>query len=82
MSKSGVIKTKKELGEYLAALPAVIDCKTSYEEDQPEPFDEVMDELVKLAAVGEGSPDFGEDWSAWISEHIEELLQEAIDIVM
>lgn len=77
-----VIKTKKELAAYIATFPEVVESKQAYEEDDPGSFDEVMVELVKQIAVGEGSPDFGEDWDPWISLNIDELLGEAIDIVM
>lgn len=77
-----IIKTKKDIAAYIATSPVVLECKQAYEEDDPGSFKEVEDELVRLIASGEGSPDFGEDWEAWLSANIEELLQDAISIVM
>jgi hypothetical protein len=77
-----IIKNKKELAAYVANLPEVIDSRVAYEENAPGSFDEVMEELIRLLASEEGSPDFGEDWGPWISLNISEMLEEAISIVM
>lgn len=80
-----IIRTKKDIADYVAKSPVVTACKQDYEADVPGSFAEVEKELVNLIASGvsfKNSPDFGEDWEPWLSEHVEELLQEAVDIVM
>lgn len=77
-----IIKTKKDLTAYVAAHPLVLETKKAYEGKESEEFDGIKEELVKLLAVGDDSPDFGEDWEAWLTDNIEWLLGEAIDIVM
>lgn len=73
-----VIRTKKDLATYVSTSPVVLETKKAYEDG----FDEVEEELVKQLAVGEGSPDFGDDWEEWLADNIDELLGEAISIVM
>jgi hypothetical protein len=76
-----IIRNKKDIAAYIASCPVVLESKRAYEEDDPGSFAEVEAELVKLIA-SESVPDFGEDWEEWLSDNIEELLQEAISIVM
>lgn len=77
-----IVRTKRDIAAYVKAVPVVVEAKAAYEEDAPGSFDEVETELVKLIAVADGSPDFGEDWGRWLEANVEELLQEAVSIVM
>ena len=80
---SVIFKTKKDIAAWLTTSPEVVECKDSYEEvGDAGTFDEVAKTLVGLIAAGESSPDFGEDWEQWLEDNIEELLQEAVSIVM
>lgn len=79
-----IIRTEKDIADYVAKSPVVVACKQSYEEDVPGSFAEIWEELITLIASGgsfENRPSFGEDWESWLSVHVEELLQEAVDIV-
>ena len=78
-----IVNNKKDLASYVQKSPVVLETKKVLrggcgEED----FEEIEAELVKLLAVADGSPDFGEDWEAWLADNIEEQLQEAIDCIM
>ena len=77
-----IMKTKKDIATYISTSPPVLESKKAYEEDESEGFEEVTTELAKLLICGEGSPDFGEDWEEWLEDNIEEMLGEAISIVM
>lgn len=77
-----IIKTKKDLTAYVDASPLLLECKRAYKDDELEEYEEIKKELVGLLAVGEGSPDFGDDWEEWLEAHLDEMLREAIDIVM
>lgn len=77
-----IIKNKKDIAAYLETSPVVIETKRDYEQEDPGSFAEIEKELAKLIATGDGSPDFGEDWEKWLADNVEELLSEAIDIVM
>lgn len=72
-----IIKTKKDLAEYVRGCEEVDATRADYGDG----FDEVEEELVKLLAVGDGSPDFGEDWEEWLAVNVEILLEEALSIV-
>lgn len=79
---SVVVRTKGELADYVAGLPKVVEYVSSLEEDVPGSSEAFMVELVRLLAVGEGSPDFGEDWGAWIASSIDATLSEASEVVL
>lgn len=74
-----IIKTKKEIASYVSTCPVVRQCKQAYNDD--EGFREIEAELVRLIVVGNGSPDFGEDWETYLTDNIGELLDEAISII-
>ncbi len=75
-------KNKKEIATWVSKNSLVAESRKAAEEsDGPGAFEEVEEELVKLIAAGDNSPDFGEDWSEWLNENIDELLREAIAIV-
>lgn len=80
--KELIIKTKKDIAAWVSKHPKVREAKRAAEEDDGAgSFDEVEEELVKLLAVGDGSPDFGEDWQSWLTDNIDEQLNEAIEII-
>ena len=77
-----IIKTKKDILAYIKVSPIVIEAKTAYEEDGSDDFDDIEEELVGLIAGAKGSPDFGDDWESWLKDNIDEMLRDAISIVM
>jgi hypothetical protein len=77
-----IFNNKKDIASYIVTVPAVIECKQAYEGEDLEEFDEIVRELVRLIASGDGSPDFGEDWEQWLAINLEGLLQDAVTIVM
>jgi len=77
-----IFNNKKDIAAYVKASPEVLESKRAYEEDDPGGFDEVEEKLVSLISGSKGSPDFGEDWEEWLSNNFDELLQDAIGIVM
>lgn len=77
-----IIATKKDIRAYIKQSPVVVESKAAYEEDDPESFGEVEDELVSLIAGSKDSPEFGTDWGTWLQDNIEELLRDALEIVM
>ena len=77
-----IFNTKKDIAAYVTVAPVVLEAKRSWGEGDPTTFNEATKELARLIAVGEGSPDFGEDWEEWLAKNIEELFEEAISIVM
>jgi hypothetical protein len=77
-----IIATKRDIRAYVRQVPAVRDSRTAYEEDDPGSFDEVEDELVSLIAGAKDGPEFGTDWEPWLQDNIDELLRDAIEIVM
>jgi len=77
-----IIKTKKDIAAYIEKCPAVIEAKVAYEGDEPGGFEEVVKELTSLIAGSKEAPEFGEDWGPWLEENVDELLQDAISIVM
>jgi hypothetical protein len=77
-----IFNNKKDIAAYLKSSPVVLESKRAYEEDDPGSFDEVEEELVSLISGSKGSPDFGEDWEEWLSNNLDELLTDAIEIVM
>ena len=77
-----IIKTKQDIAAYIKKSPVVIAAKAAHEEDEPGGFEEVEEELVSMIAGAQGAPEFGDDWGPWLTENIEELLTDAISIVM
>jgi hypothetical protein len=77
-----IIKTKKDILQYIKSSPVVVEVRDAYEEDQPDAFKEVEEELISLLAGAKEGPDFGEDWESWLKDNISEMLEEAISIVM
>ena len=73
-----IVRTKGDIQVYVKAHPAVVETGTAYGEG----FDEIEDMLVKLILEADDRPVFNTDWSVWLEGEIEELLQEAVDIVM
>jgi len=75
-----IIKTKKDISDYIKNSPVVVETKTAY--GDPEGFEEIEKELVSLIAGAITAPEYGNDWGPWLKDNIDELLQEAISIVM
>lgn len=76
-----IFRTKKDIAAFVATAPEVVKTRGYYGEGN-DYFKEIEAELVKLIAVGEGSPDFGEDWKTWLDANLDVLLEEAISIAM
>ena len=78
-----IFKTKKDIAEFLKQSPMVAEAKRDFEEgEEPGAFDLVEDELVSLIAGAKEAPDFGEDWTTWLEDNLDELIDEAISILM
>lgn len=75
-----IISTKKNIADYIEKSPSYIEAEDEYEDD--EDFEGVMDELVSLIAGHRDGPEFGEDWGTWLEENFDDLLEEAISVVM
>jgi hypothetical protein len=77
-----IIANKKGIVAYVAAtdVAAVKEAKEAYTSDGGD-WDEIAKELVKEIQRAK-HPAYGTDWSAWLKANIEELLQEAIGIVL
>ena len=77
-----IVNYKKDVVALIKTLPEVVESKAAYEEDEPGGFDEVEKVLLGLVLGADGGPEFGTDWDKWLKENIDELLQDAISIVM
>jgi hypothetical protein len=83
-----IIKDKKDVAAYLEMVvrtnEKVLECKKAYEEDESGGFKEIMDELVKVVTRQDcmKHPAYGTDWDEWFDDNVEELLEQAISIVM
>lgn len=77
-----IIKTKKDIAAYIKKSPIVVETKKAYEADDAGDFKEVEEELVCLIAGSRSAPEFGDDWEAWLRDNINELLEDAVSIVM
>jgi hypothetical protein len=79
-----IVRTKKDIAAYLETNTKVVECKKAYEEDEPGGFKEVFDELVKVVTRQDlkKHPTWGTDWTEWFNDNMDELLNEAVSIVM
>lgn len=77
-----IIRNRDDIVAYIKCHPQVIESKKSYENDRE--FREIEMEMVKLIRgnVLTAHPKYGTDWSEWLSDNIDELLDEAVSIVM
>jgi hypothetical protein len=75
-----IVKTRKDIRHYVENSPEVLESKSAYDDDVE--WKEIEDELVKVIMTTDGCPEFGEDWAEWLDDNIDEMLQEAISIVM
>jgi len=75
-----VVSSKKDIARAFEDLEPVVDCGRAYGDG----FDEVEEELVKVITRQDVKehPAYGTDWGEWFDENIEELLNEAVSIVM
>lgn len=75
-----VVEGRKDIAEYLETSPPVVECKKAYGDG----FDEIEKELVKVITRQDvmKHPAYGTDWGEWFDENIDELLGEAVSIVM
>jgi hypothetical protein len=72
-----IIMHKKDIIAYVDTAAAVAESKAAFGEG----WDEVADVLCKEIRRAEHPP-YGSDWGPWLEENIEELLDEAVSIVM
>jgi hypothetical protein len=75
-----ILKNKAELVEALVAHPLVKEAREAF--DSEVEWGEVRREFLREVQRAPGRPKYGEDWQAWLDENVEELLQEALSIVM
>lgn len=72
-----IIAHKKDIASYIATTADLNEIKEAYGEG----WDEVARELLKVIQRAEHPP-YGSDWGAWLKANIEELADEAVEIVM
>jgi len=77
-----IVKNKKDVAEYIASSPVVAETKVAYEEGDRGDFTEISEELVRVICRTSGRPKYGTDWGTWLDDNIDEMLQEAVSIVM
>lgn len=77
-----IINSSKDICAHIKTMPAFIETKIAYEEGAPGSFDEVEEVLLEVIVDFEGRPEYGTDWDAWLQNNIDEMLQEAVSIVM
>ena len=70
-----IISKRSDIVAYIKKNEKVRETKEAYEND--EEFREVEKELVSLLQGADGHPEYGEDWTEWLADNIDELLQEA-----
>jgi hypothetical protein len=74
-----IIKTRKDIADYVEKSPAFLEMK---EEFGDEAEDIKMHAVSLIAGDMDTCPEFGEDWGTWLEENVEEMVQEAVSIVM
>jgi hypothetical protein len=79
-----IFNNKKDIISYVKTAPAVVETKRAYEGDTPgqSDFGEIEEELVGLIIAATDRPMYGKDWDAWLAVNVDELLREAVSIVM
>jgi hypothetical protein len=84
-----IISHKKDIAAYIATTSALDETKTAYvsdleEDEREEAWAEVTSELLSVIThnlIAEHPP-YGADWETWLKENIDELVEEAVSIVM
>lgn len=71
-----VIAQKRDIAAYIETAEELKETREELGDD----WEEVAAELVNLI-VCEETPDYGTDWEAWFKENLEDLTEEAIEIV-
>lgn len=84
-----VISHKKDIAAYIATTSALDETKTAYvsdldESEREEAWAEVTAELLAVIThnlIAEHPP-YGADWESWLKKNIDDLVEEAVSIVM